>query len=127
MKKERFAVLAMLMSFLIIIIPAFGHHGVAAYDMTTKIALKGAMASFEWANPHALINFDVQNDKGETEKWTAETASPAILVRAGWNEHSLKPGDRITVIGYRAKNGAHSMILQHLVVPNGKELGNLIP
>ena len=108
-------------------IPAFAHHGVAAYEAGTKTALEGTVTNFEWENPHALIYFDVTDDAGSAQKWTAETAGLVLLVRAGWNKNSLKPGERCKIVGSRAKNGSNTMILRYLVLPSGKELSNYVP
>jgi hypothetical protein len=107
--------------------PAFAHHGAAAYDMSAKTTLQATVTRFEWQNPHALISFDVASETGNIERWTVETAGLVILVRAGWNKGVLKPGDKCTVIGYRAKKGSPTMILQRVVLPDGKELGNFLP
>jgi Family of unknown function (DUF6152) len=107
-------------------ITAQAHHGTAAYDLATTIALEGRVIGFQWANPHALIRVVVDADAA-AEEWTAETAGLVILVRAGWDKATLHPGDRCTLVGHPAKNGSHSMILQHLVLADGRELGNLVP
>ena len=107
-------------------ITALAHHGAAAYDLATSVALEGRVTGFQWANPHALIRVNV--DAGaRAGEWTAETAGLVILVRAGWSQDTLRPGDRCTLVGHPAKNGSHSMILQKLVFPDGRTLGNLVP
>jgi hypothetical protein len=102
------------------------HHGAAAYDAAASVVLDGTVVAFQWANPHALIRVTV--DAGaQTEAWTVETAGLVILVRAGWSKETLRPGDRCTLVGHPARNGSHSMILQRLVLADGRELGNFVP
>ncbi|NOT26834.1 MAG: hypothetical protein HOP16_12115 [Acidobacteria bacterium] len=103
------------------------HHGAAAYDVQTLTTLSAVVTSFDWRNPHALLHFNVTDEKGTTERWTAETAGLIILVRAGWERDVLKPGDRISIIGRRATNGTHTMLLQRVVLPSGQELTSFIP
>ena len=102
----------------------FAHHGVAAYDMTKLITVKGTVTDFQFINPHVemYFNVDVKGDKGKVEKWIAEANSPNVLVRAGWNKNIVKPGDQITAVGYRAKNGSTTMRLHQIVLPSGQEL-----
>ena len=46
-----------------------------------------------------------------------------MLVRnGGWDKHTLKPGDVITAIGFRAKNGTNILRLKKIVLSDGKEL-----
>ena len=37
---------------------AIAHHGLAAFDQTTKITLKGTVTAFRFVNPHAVVEFD---------------------------------------------------------------------
>ena len=49
-----------------------------------------------------------------------------MLVRVGgWDKSTLKPGDVITVFGYRAKNGTTVMRLQKLTLADGTLKDNL--
>jgi DNA/RNA endonuclease YhcR with UshA esterase domain len=101
---------------------ALAHHGTANYDMTKAITVKGTVTDFQFINPHTLILFDVKNDKGEVEHWQAEATSPNHLVRAGWTKNTVKPGDQISISGFRAKNGANVLRFQKMVLANGQEI-----
>ena len=106
--------------------PVLAHHGETNYDTEKLVTVKATVTSFEFINPHTQILLDVKNDKGETEKWTCEARSPAMLVRnGGWDKHTLKPGDTITAIGFRAKNGTNILRLKKIVLEDGKELPDL--
>jgi hypothetical protein len=107
--------------------PLAAHHGETNYDTTKMVTVKAAtVTNFEFINPHTQIYLEVKNEKGEIEKWTCEARSPAMLVRnGGWDKNTLKPGDVITVIGFRAKNGTNILRLKKIVLANGKELPDL--
>lgn len=107
--------------------PLVAHHGAAAYEPQTLTSLDATVRAFDWRNPHALLHFDVADEKGAIANWTAETAGLIILVRAGWGRDVLKPGDRISVVGRRATNGSHTMLLQRVVLPSGQELTSFVP
>jgi hypothetical protein len=100
----------------------FAHHGTAAYDMTNMTTVKGTVTDFQFINPHSEIYFDVKNDKNEIEKWIAEGNSRTALSRFRWKKDSLKPGDQITAIGNRSKNGSTTMHLRKIILANGQEL-----
>ena len=103
------------------------HHGAAAYEAQDLTTLTATVTDFEWRNPHALLHFDVTDDSGAIAKWTGETAGLVILVRAGWRRDVLKAGDRITVVGRRAKNGTSTMLLRRIVLSSGQELNSFAP
>jgi hypothetical protein len=98
------------------------HHGTAAYDTKNIVTVKGTMTDFRFINPHVQLFFDVKNDKGEVEKWQAELTAPNKLSRAGWDKHTLKPGDSITASGYVAKDDPHTMWINKLIGPDGQPL-----
>lgn len=102
--------------------PALAHHGKATYDETKLATVMGTVSSFEFSNPHAEIYLDVKDDKGNIERWMGEGTSPNMLVREGWSRKTIKPGDLITATGHPARNGANSMRIEKVVLPNGKEL-----
>ena len=109
-------------SFLLVPGLVLGHHGQAAYDLTTTVTVKGTVTDFRFVNPHCIVEFDAKDEKGQVQKWQGELTSPNHLVRAGWTATSLKPGDEFTVTGYRAKSGASSIWLTRIILANGQEL-----
>jgi len=102
--------------------PTSAHHGTAAYDTKNVVTVKGTMTDFRFINPHVQLFFDVKNEKGEVEKWQAELTAPNKLSRAGWDKHTLNPGDSITASGYVAKDDPHTMWINKLIGPTGEPL-----
>jgi len=118
--------LAILFSALIASAPVLAHHGETNYDTDKLVSVKATVTSFLFINPHVQIFLDAKNDKGEIEKWTCEARSPAMLVRNGdWDKNTLKPGDIITAVGFKSKNGANILRLKKIVLADGKELPDL--
>ena len=106
---------------------AFAHHGfVAWFDMSKSTTVKGTVTSFDWTNPHAYIYFDVKDEKGNIEKWSAELGALGMLARAGWSRNTLKLGDEITATGNRAKDGKPIMHLDKIILANGQELASAL-
>jgi len=73
-------------------------------------------------NPHTQITFTVTDDRGNIEKWVAEGPGPNRLANHGWSKDSLKPGDEITIVGNRNRDGSPTMRFEKVILPNGQEL-----
>ena len=99
---------------------AIAHHGLAAFDQTTKVTLEGTVTAFRFVNPHAVVEFDVKDGKGQVQAWQAELTTPNRL--KGWTATSLEPGVVVKVTGYRAKSGAPTLWTTALKASNGLEL-----
>jgi hypothetical protein len=99
---------------------AIAHHGLAAFDQTNKVTVKGTVTAFRFVNPHVVVEFAVKDDAGHVQAWQAELTTPARL--KGWTATSLEPGVVVTVTGYRAKSGAAALWVTSLTASNGVEL-----
>jgi len=79
--------------------PALAHHAVnAQFDVTTETKLTGVLTEVRAINPHSVWQFDMKNAQGQVENWTFESASPAILRRAGVKlREDVKVGGTYTV------------------------------
>jgi uncharacterized protein DUF6152 len=118
--------LAVLFGLLLVSRPLLAHHGEANYDTEKETTVKGTVTNFLFINPHVQVFMDVKNEKGEIEKWTGEARSPTMLVRVGgWDKETIKVGDAITMIGFRAKNGTNILRLKKIILANGEERPDL--
>ncbi len=87
--------------------------------MTRATTVSGVVTKFNWSNPHAYILLDVTDD----QHWLIEIESPNGLRRAGWTKDTLKPGDRISCTGARAKDPAIFALKCFTVeFPDGRKL-----
>jgi hypothetical protein len=102
--------------------PLFAHHGAAAYDTSQNTTLKGTVVEFDFINPHCQLFINVADDGGQIVKWDGEFTNPGTLHRRGWTKDMFKPGDQITMIGNRAKNGANVLRVLKLQMADGKEI-----
>ncbi|HEY1307962.1 MAG TPA: DUF6152 family protein [Vicinamibacterales bacterium] len=100
--------------------PLLAHHEWPV-DRTRQVTVQGTVTAFAWANPHVMIALDVQNN-GTIEKWKVGGSSPAFMAACGWDKKTLKPGDVITVVGYRFKDGSNAAESRTIVMPDGKEM-----
>lgn len=101
-------------------VPAFAHHGNAAYEIKT-LTLKGTVAAWVWSNPHVFLKVDVKDDKGNVVRWTGELVAPSNLVNSGFTKETFKLGDEITIVtNYVAKTGAPVARLSEIILANGQ-------
>ena len=102
---------------------AAAHHSFAAeFDANQPVELKGTITKMEWINPHSWLHIDVKNDDGTTTPWMIEGATPNTLLRRGFTREAVKAGTEITIVGYRAKNGANRANGRDLILPDGSRL-----
>lgn len=107
----------------LLILPVlFAHHSTAEYDLTRPASATGVVTRFEWANPHSHIYLDATGPDGTIEHWVIEIDGPRGLERLGWSKDSIKPGDKITCSGARAKDGSPRMRCTEVKFADGRVL-----
>jgi hypothetical protein len=104
--------------------PALAHHSFAHYDSKRTLTLTGTVETFEWSNPHVVLEVLVQEDGDRAgADWRIETSAPGILQRFGWDRESLQRGDRVVVMFNPMIDGSHLGRLHTLtLVASGKVL-----
>jgi uncharacterized protein DUF6152 len=100
--------------------PLLAHHE-WPIDRNKPVTIQGTVKAFTWGNPHVMIGLDVQAN-GTIEQWRVGGSSPRFMATCGWDKHTLKPGDVVTVIGYRFHDGSNAARLLRIVMPDGKDM-----
>jgi hypothetical protein len=101
---------------------ALAHHGYAAYDNTKTLSLKGTVTEYQMANPHSTLKFDVKDESGKIQNWAIEFGTVRDLMKKGWMQDTLKPGDQIAVTLHPAKNGATVGVSSKITYADGREI-----
>jgi hypothetical protein len=92
---------------LLVVLPALAHHSLEAqYDPTRSVTLHGTVTKVDWSNPHVHLFLDVM-DAARTVNWDVELGSPNAQLLEGWKIDTLRPGDRVVVSLYRARDGSN--------------------
>ena len=103
--KHRLALCALGASFLGISI-SFAHHGTAGRYEAELSEISGTVISLMFINPHALLAVEVEDEEGNPVRWMAEFNNPPLMAQEGWHKDILKPGDKVTILGLRLRNGS---------------------
>jgi Family of unknown function (DUF6152) len=115
--------LAVTVGLVLAVAPMLGHHSFAAeFDGSKPMDLVGTVTKVDWVNPHSWIYIDVKSDDGTVANWGLETGPPNVLYRGGWRRDTVKPGDSITVHGFVAKDGSHTLAARQITTPDGRRL-----
>jgi hypothetical protein len=89
------------------------HHSYGGYEATLT-RVEGTVQEFRWMAPHSFLV--VETEQGE--RYFGEWSAPAALTRAGIDQSTLKPGDRVVVFGLMRIAGAERvMALRELERP----------
>ena len=83
------------------------HHSFAMFDTEHPIELSGTVKEFRFVSPHTLLIVQVKARNGDVANWELEGGAPGLLVRAGMNKNSLKPGDEIILMINPLRSGAN--------------------
>jgi Family of unknown function (DUF6152) len=122
MKIKAAATIVTSLAILFLAVPLLAHHGVATYDMTKQVTVKGVVTDFQFINPHAEIYIEAKDEKGDKQHWIGEMTTPNMLSRRGWSKESLKAGDQVTVLGNPAKDGKLNMRVEKVTLSDGRVL-----
>ncbi len=100
---------------------AAAHHSFAAeFSYELFGSREGKVVEVHFVNPHAHIFFAVKNDNGEEEIWNAQSSTPQNLLRRGWNQDTIKVGDRITIEGNLGLENSHKLWVITMTLENGR-------
>jgi hypothetical protein len=85
---------------------AGAHHSFSSeFDIGQPVEIVGTVTEIEWTNPHAWVHIEATDADGNRTQWAVEFLGVNALARGGLSRRTLKAGDKVTVSGFRARNG----------------------
>ena len=85
---------------------ALAHHSFAMFDQENPVELDGVVREFKFTSPHTFIILVVRQEDGTAQTWSLEGGAPSALVRDGWSNKTLKPGDELKMTIEPLRSGA---------------------
>lgn len=102
---------------------AYAHHPFEAeFDRSKPQTITGTITKVEWQNPHVYAYVDAKDASGKPVSWKVEMGSPVALGKEGWTRTSVKPGDQVTIQGFRAKSNETLLNAESFTLPTGKSV-----
>ena len=100
-----------------------GHHSFAAeFDADQPVEVTGTITKVEWTNPHARFYVDAKDEKGNMVNWDFELGGATQLIRRGWSRTTLKPGDVVSVNGFRARKAPYIANAREVRLADGRRV-----
>ena len=107
---------------------AGAHHSFSAvFDAAKPVTLSGTVVKFDFINPHSWLTIDVTAADAPAQRWRVEVANPNALLRLGWRKDSVKPGDQVTVDGFKGRDGSNTAIGREFTLADGKKVLGGVP
>jgi hypothetical protein len=109
-----------------IMLPVAAHHSAAMYDQQQDVRLEGIVTQFDWADPHAYIRVETENEGSESIVWLIEGRPPSAMSKLGWSRDSLAIGERVTVAANPGRNVNRKIALGLTVMKEDGTLLNIL-
>src|SRR5687768_15810526 len=122
MRTNRSGIAGLISALFLIYTPLSAHHGVAAYDASRRVTVKGIVTEFRFINPHSVIYVQSEDDRGQAKTWEIELTGVNMLTRSGWVPSTIKTGDEITLVGFRSKKRSATLRPTKFLDSDGTEL-----
>jgi hypothetical protein len=97
------------------------------FEREKEVTLQGVIKELQWTNPHSWIEVMVPDVAGKPVQWSFEMEGPNVMHRQGWNPKTVKPGDRVTIVGHPLKDGRAGAAYVSITLPDGRVLGRGAP
>jgi hypothetical protein len=87
------------------------HHGWSEYDSSKPLTVTGVVKESGYEHPHGHVHLEAP---GKT--WQVVLAPPSRMERRGLSRADLKPGTRVTVVGYANRGKPEEMRAERITV-----------
>lgn len=102
---------------------AHAHHAFApVFDAGRTVTVAGTVTAFQLVNPHAQMAVDVVDGAGKVTSWHVEFDGRLNLTNGGWNDDTIKVGERISVTGNPTHTGSPRLFFLSLERADGSRL-----
>jgi hypothetical protein len=103
-------------------VPLLAHHSAAAEYVAQMSTWQAVITRFAWMNPHTFVYFDAKDAGGNVIHYECEGSAPSGLISNGWTRTTIKPGDKVTIEGWRAKDRPEGCKVRIVILDNGQRM-----
>ena len=112
----------LILTWLALMAVAYGHHGVANFDLNKEIEISGTVTKVDFINPHSWLYLNVTGTDGQVTAWRCELRGAGVLRRSGWTPEMFAPGTPITISGAPDRFEKNTCYLGTAVFGNGNRI-----
>jgi hypothetical protein len=99
-------------------VSAEAHHSISGmYDTRRDVRIDGVVTRFDFVNPHPFVTVEVRETDRPPQLWQIELDDRGELGDIGMTAQTLRPGDRVIVVGSPARREANRLYLDRLDRP----------
>ena len=101
---------------------AFGHHGIANFDLNKDLTISGTVTKLAFVNPHSWLYVSVAGPDGRATEWQCEMRAATVLRRSGWGEDMFKAGTPVTILGSPDRQEPNTCYLGTVTFADGSSM-----
>jgi hypothetical protein len=90
---------------------AEAHHSIAAVYLSRQASIEGVVTEFQFVNPHPFV---IVTADADGKSWRLEMDNRFELVDIGMTSETLKPGDRVVVLGSVGRTVPRTLYIRQL-------------
>jgi DNA/RNA endonuclease YhcR with UshA esterase domain len=102
------------------------HHSLSGtYDIKQEGKVTGVLTKVAFTNPHGAMTIDVTNADGTVTSWIMTTGSANTLANLGFGKsgpNTVRPGDKVTITYFAARNGKPLGFIRSITLPDQREV-----
>lgn len=97
--------------FALVPVLALAHHGWSEYDQSNPLTIEGRIDEMGYEHPHGYVKLAAKD-----KTWNAVLAPPSRMDNRGLTKEMLKPGTRVTLVGYANRSKPEEMRAERITV-----------
>lgn len=102
---------ALLSALLIVVLPAWAHHGWSEYETEKELTFSGTIQESGYEHPHGYIKLEAPK-----KIWVVVLAPPSRMERRGLAREMLKTGAKVSVTGYAHKTKPDELRAERITI-----------
>jgi hypothetical protein len=113
---------------ILVSVPAWAHHSHSMFDDSREVTLTGTVTAVRFQNPHVFVLIEIENETGDTQRWTLEMSTVRNMISRGVNPDTFQIDGELVIRVNPLRNGQsggnYTRILSIDGVPNTADGGN---